>query len=194
MSREAEINSLKNSLEESIKKYKDMPIPEDIGKLQAIQLVAREAKVVSDIEKQEFEQKIQEDRYQLDKDHKYWQEHFEESTHKDEHALAEKRLEFESKKQDSMLEIEKTKLEIEKARLEIERSNVESLKESKRDEAKYRWISLGLTLGIPFVTSLISLIVYRNLAYSNLKLIYRDEGRPTSDFKDAVKCVKSLTK
>ena len=43
-------------------------------------------------------------------------------------------------------------------------------------------------------TTLISLLVYRKLAYNNLKLIYVDEGRPTTNFNDAVKSIKNLTK
>ena len=86
------------------------------------------------------------------------------------------------------------KIQIETARLEIEKTNLELNKQNAKEDRKYRYISLALTVGIPAVTTLISLLVYRKLAYNNLKLIYVDEGRPTTNFNDAVKSIKNLTK
>ena len=89
---------------------------------------------------------------------------------------------------------EELKIQIETTRLEIEKTNLELNKQNAKEDRKYRYISLALTVGIPAVTTLISLLVYRKLAYNNLKLIYVDEGRPTTNFNDAVKSIKNLTK
>ena len=137
---------------------------------------------------------MQKDRFELDKDHKYWSEKFEEKKFEDEQDLAKKRLALEKSKIDSALKQEELKIQIETARLEIEKTNLELNKQNAKEDRKYRYISLALTVGIPAVTTLISLLVYRKLAYNNLKLIYVDEGRPTTNFNDAVKSIKNLTK
>lgn len=111
-----------------------------------------------------------------------------------EEDISKKRYELDKAKQESSEIIEKLRLDVEMRRVELEKENLEFNKQRSKDDKKYRYIQLAMTIGIPAITSVISLFVYRKLAYSNLKLIYVDEGRPTADFKDSIKDVKKLIK
>lgn len=194
MSKEADLSSLENGLTKAIENYSNVPMPDDVSKLQAIQILTREVKLVSDEKKRIFDQENQKERFELEKDHRYWSEKFEEKKFQEEHELAKKRLDLDLEKSNALLKIETTKLELEKDRLECEKNNSIQLERNRKDDLKFKYISLGLTIGIPMLTTFISLMVYRKLAYTNLKLIYVDEGRPTMDYKDAVKSVKNLVK
>lgn len=194
MAKETNLSSLENGLDSTLKGYSELSLPSDCSKLQAIQVLTKEFSLVSSEKKRIFDEKLAEDRFQLEKDDKYWREKFEEKKLDQEQTLERERLALDKEKQTFLLSIETTKLKLEEARLEIEKSNLELNKQKVKDDQKYRYLQLALTIGIPALTSLISLFVYRKLAYSNLKLIYVDEGRPTTDFKDAVKSVKNLTK
>lgn len=208
MSKETDLSVVESSLYQTINEYNNIPLPDDMSKLTAIQLVTREVKLLADEKKRIFDQKIQEEKFELEKDHRYWSEHFEEkkleaekAKNQDEMALkneeqriAQERLKLEAEKQEKMLGLEQLRLQIEQSRLEIEKTNLELTEKNRQNEQKFKWISLGLSIGVPALVSIGSLIVYRKLAYSNLKLIYHDEGRPTNDFKDAIKCIQNMTR
>ena len=85
-------------------------------------------------------------------------------------------------------------MELQKIRLELEKNDLEARRAQERNESKFRWITFGITTGLAFVQFAITLMSYRQLAYTNLKLIYKDEGRPTTEYKDAIKDVKNLLK
>lgn len=194
MAKETDLSNLESSVKSTIQEYSNIYLPNDCSKLQAIQVLTKEIGLISGEKKRIFDEEMQKDRFELDKDHKYWSEKFEEKKFEDEQDLAKKRLALEKSKIDSALKQEELKIQIETTRLEIEKTNLELNKQNAKEDRKYRYISLALTVGIPFVTTLISLLVYRKLAYDNLKLIYVDEGRPTTNFNDAVKSIKNLTK
>ena len=194
MAKETDLSNLESSVKSTIQEYSNIYLPNDCSKLQAIQVLTKEIGLISGEKKRIFDEEMQKDRFELDKDHKYWSEKFEEKKFEDEQDLAKKRLALEKSKIDSALKQEELKIQIETTRLEIEKTNLELNKQNAKEDRKYRDISLALTVGIPAVTTLISLLVYRKLAYNNLKLIYVDEGRPTTNFNDAVKSIKNLTK
>ena len=194
MAKETDLSNLESSVKSTIQEYSNIYLPNDCSKLQAIQVLTKEIGLISGEKKRIFDEEMQKDRFELDKDHKYWSEKFEEKKFEDEQDLAKKRLALEKSKIDSALKQEELKIQIETTRLEIEKTNLELNKQNAKEDRKYRYISLIVTIGIPFVTTLISLLVYRKLAYDNLKLIYVDEGRPTTNFNDAVKSIKNLTK
>ena len=194
MAKETDLSNLESSVKSTIQEYSNIYLPNDCSKLQAIQVLTKEIGLISGEKKRIFDEEMQKDRFELDKDHKYWSEKFEEKKFEDEQDLAKKRLALEKSKIDSALKQEELKIQIETTRLGIEKTNLELNKQNAKEDRKYRYISLALTVGIPAVTTLISLLVYRKLAYNNLKLIYVDEGRPTTNFNDAVKSIKNLTK
>lgn len=194
MAKETDLSSLESSVKSTIQEYSNTSLPNDCSKLQAIQVLTKEIGLISGEKKRIFDEEMQKERFELDKDHKYWNEKFEEKKFEGEQALAKERLALEAKKLDETLKQEELKIQIETTRLEIEKTNLELNKQNAKEDRKYRYISLALTVSIPAITTLISLLVYRKLAYNNLKLIYVDEGRPTTNFNDAVKSIKNLTK
>jgi len=194
MAKENNLSSLESGIETSLQEYSQMKLPSDCSKLQAIQVLTKEINLVTSEKKRIFDQEMAEERFELEKDHKYWSEKFEEKKFEAENNLNKERLALETKKYSDSLKLEELKLKIETTRLDIEKTNLELNQQKAKDDQKYRYIQLGLTIVVPALTSMISLLVYRKLAYNNLKLIYMDEGRPTTDFKDAVKSVKNLTK
>lgn len=194
MAKETDLSSIEGSVKSTIQEYSNISLPNDCNKLQAIQVLTKEIGLISGEKKRIFDEEMQKERFELDKDHKYWSEKFEEKKFEGEQALTKERLALEAKKLDETLKQEELKTRIEMTRLEIEKTNLELNKQKAKEDQKYRYISLALTIGVPAVTTLISLLVYRKLAYNNLKLIYVDEGRPTTNFNDAVKSIKNLTK
>lgn len=91
-------------------------------------------------------------------------------------------------------EIEKLKLELEKDRLDIQRKELEQKAKDARNDTRFKWITFGITTTMGLLTTIMPILVYRKLAYTNLKLIYKDEGRPTTEYKDAIKSVQNLIK
>lgn len=258
MKTETNLNDLENSIDQTLKVYANMPLSEDSSKLQAIQVLSKEISLVTNEKKRVFDQEMQKERYELEKDDKYWREKFEEKKlneeqslakerlaldkdkqnamlkiesekleieknrlesdksrlelekdnknwsqgfeeqkFKEEQSLAKEHLSLDKDKQEAMLKIETTKLEIERSRLEIEKTRLEQELQDKKEDRKQRWVSLGtsvLSIIVPTTMSLIALIVYNRMAKAELYLIYKDEGRSISQYKDALKNIKNLTK
>ena len=183
-------------------------IPVDLDYLKALQIFIRQQKLITDEETRFFNEKMQEERFTLEKDRVYSSQkldidklaeekrmHDAELTFKEKEAnLAGKRYRLDRDKQKALLEIESAKLEIEKMRLEMERESSKLTIENAQSERKFKYASLAVTTIVGLLSIVVPLVVYRKLAYANLKLIYKDEGRPTQDFKDAVRAIKGLTK
>lgn len=183
-------------------------IPYDMDYLKVLQIFIKQQKVISDEETRIFSEEMQKERFELEKDRVYSDQQLERdklaeekrvhdaelAIKQREYELAAKRYRLDREKQKALLAIEATKLEIEKLRLEMERETSKMTIENMQSERKFRYVSLAITTVVGLVSVIVPLVVYRKLAYANLKLIYKDEGRPTQDFKDAVRCIKSLTK
>lgn len=183
-------------------------IPYDMDYLKVLQIFIKQQKIISDEETRIFAEEMQKERFELEKDRVYSDQQLgrdklaEEKRMHDaelaikqrEYELAAKRYRLDRDKQKALLSIEATKLEIEKLRLELERETSKITIENAKSERKFKYISLAITSVVGLASIIVPLVVYRKLAYANLKLIYKDEGRPTQDFKDAVRCIKNLTK
>lgn len=248
MSKETDLSKIESSIKLTADEYSNIPLATDCTKLQALQILTKEISLVSNEKKRIFEEELSKSRFELEKDHKYWTEKFEEKKNdlenktneskleleskkfesekdinqkrldleskklkldknnnaerialeskkiENDQYFNEKRLELESKKNEDELELERLKIQIESARLDIEKTNLKLTEEQSKKNRIFQYVSLGLTVGIPALTYLIGLAVYKKLAYANLKLIYVDEGRPTPNFNDAVKNVNNFIK
>lgn len=183
-------------------------IPSDMDLAKVLAIFVRQQKVITDEETRRFNERMQNKRFELEEernkssqelDNKKFAEDqrmhdAELSYKKEESELADKRYRLDKEKQDALLKIEAAKLEFEKTRLEMEREASNATLRNAQSERNFKYISLAITTVVGLASIIVPLLVYRKLAYANLKLIYKDEGRPTQDFKDAVRCVKSLTK
>lgn len=179
--KETDLTKLESSLETSLNEYGNMGLPDN--KTQACQILMREIATISNEKKRISDEKSQAERFELEKDHRYWSE-----------KLEDKKFDLDKEKENFHEKIELMHIDLEKTKIDLEKSNLEFNKQLRKDEQKFKWISLGVTVIVPAVVSLITVCVYRKLAYANLSLIYKDEGRPTVDFKDSVKNIKGLIK
>lgn len=197
---EEDLKTLKNHAL-SVDDYKDIRIPEDLDKNKALQILIKETKLISDEEKRFFDEKMQQSRYELEKDRIYMSSNLETKKFNKDCEFKEKDLSIlkdknniERRKLKLQQSIEQSKIELEKLKMDIEQQNSRMLLESQKEERKLRYITLAITTVSGLISVLAPLFVYRKLSYSNLKLIYKDEGRSTQDFKDSVRCIKNLTK
>lgn len=159
-----------------------------------LNVFVKQQKVISDEESRNFNEKMQEKRYELEKDKVYSSQNLEEKRFNKENEIKEKEISLNEEKNKALIDIEKLKFDLELKKFELESKNNENNVKNAFEERKFRYISLGITTFASLAGIIIPLIVYKKLAYANLKLIYRDEGRPTQDFKDSVRLVKQLTK
>ena len=220
-----DLQAVENSFTSSVNEYQQIGLS-DPDKAKCIQIIQREASILSNEEKRKNDLEFQDKRFELDKDHTYFQESLEKDKFKQQKESFEyqkikdsndlkfqdKRFELDKdhtcfqeslekdklKQQKESFEYQKIKdsndLELQKIRLELEKNDLEARRAQERNESKFRWITFGITTGLAFVQFAITLMSYRKLAYTNLKLIYKDEGRPTTEYKDAIKDVKNLLK
>ena len=139
---------------------------------------------IVDSEKKRIEDNsFRNDQFQLNKDHTYFQD-----------KLEEDRFKQQSKDNSEKNEIERSKLEVEKAKIDLERENLNQRRIDSRNDMCFRLVTFGITTVIGLAEIIVPLLVYRKLAYTNLNLIYKDEGRPTNDYKDAIKNIKMMIK
>ena len=101
---------------------------------------------------------------------------------------------YETKDNSEKNEIERLRLEIEKTRLDLQKEDLNQKRIDSRNDMRFRLVTFGITTVIGLAEVIIPLLVYRKLAYTNLNLIYKDEGRPTNDYKDAIKNIKMMIK
>ena len=220
-----DLQAVENSFTSSVNEYQQIGL-NDPDKAKCIQIIQREASILSNEEKRKNDLEFQDKRFELDKDHTYFQESLEKDKLKqqkesfeyqkikdsNESKFQDKRFELDKdhtcfqeslekdklKQQKESFEYQKIKdsndLELQKIRLELEKNDLEARRAQERNESKFRWITFGITTGLAFVQFAMTLMSYRKLAYTNLKLIYKDEGRPTTEYKDAIKDVKNLLK
>lgn len=192
----------------SVENVTSRDIPYDMDYMKVLQIFIKQQKLISDEETRLFNEEMQKERFELEKDRTYSGQKIdldklaeEKRMHdaelglkKAELDLAAKRYRLDREKQKALVNLEATKIEIERMRLEMERESSRITLENAQSERKFRYVSLAITTVVGLVSVVVPLLVYRKLAYANLKLIYKDEGRPTQDFKDAVRCIKGLTK
>lgn len=177
--KETDLQTLSDSISTIIVGYQNSTTQAErdaaLGDLQKV------TNIVNNDEKQKNENALKQDQFQLNKDHVYAQD-----------SLEEKRFKQQVKDSSEKNELEKMKLEIEKARLDIQHGELIQKQKESRNDMRFRLVTFGITTVIGLAEVIIPLIVYRKLAYTNLNLIYKDEGRPSNDYKDAIKNVHNL--
>lgn len=211
MKKEIDLNNLEQGAIKTIEEYSKMPLPDDYSKQQTLQMLTKELGLISSEKKRVQDSTLQEERFELEKDHKYWNEKFEErkfkleedkfkNTSKQEESklgLEERKLNLEEEKFKDASKNEEFRLELEKIRLDIEKSNLEFQRQNALEERKLKKWTLIFQIasfGVSTLTTIIGLCLSNKLAYDNLKLIYVDEGRPTTEFKDSCKVIRNYIK
>lgn len=179
--KETDLQKLSEAVSSTIEGYQSCDTQADqSGVLANLQKLTN---IVDSNEKRKEDNSYRNEQFQLNKDHVYAQD-----------KLEEDRLKQQIKDNSEKNEIERLKLEIEKTRLDLTKEDLNQKRIDSRNDMRFRLVTFGITTVIGLAEVIIPLLVYRKLAYTNLNLIYRDEGRPTNDYKDAIKNVKMMIK
>lgn len=179
--KETDLQKLSEAVSSTIEGYQSCDTQADqSGVLANLQKLTN---IVDSNEKRQEDNSFRNEQFQLNKDHVYAQD-----------KLEEDRLKQQIKDNSEKNEIERLRLEIEKTRLDLQREDLNQKRIDSRNDMRFRLVTFGITTVIGLAEVIIPLLVYRKLAYTNLNLIYRDEGRPTNDYKDAIKNIKMMIK
>lgn len=179
--KETDLQKLSEAVSSTIEGYQSCDTQADqSGVLANLQKLTN---IVDSNEKRQEDNSFRNEQFQLNKDHVYAQD-----------KLEENRLKQQIKDNSEKNEIERLKLEIEKTRLDLTKEDLNQKRIDSRNDMRFRLVTFGITTVIGLAEVIIPLLVYRKLAYTNLNLIYRDEGRPTNDYKDAIKNIKMMIK
>lgn len=195
--KDADLQKLSNALPTFVSRVENSQTEADANA--SLTTLVKLNSIVSNEEKRKFDERLKEEQFALEKDHTYSQDKINESRLKEDIKNNSERNELEKRKFEQQVsndstrnDIEKLRLEIEKDRLAMQRMDCAQKVKDSHDEKMFRWISFGVTTGLGLVTTIVPILVYRKLAYTNLKLIYKDEGRPSTEYKDAIKSVQNL--
>lgn len=179
--KETDLQKLSEAVSSTIERYKSCETQADqSGVLANLQKLTN---IVDSNEKRQEDNSFRNEQFQLNKDHVYAQD-----------KLEEDRLKQQIKDNSEKNEIERLRLEIEKTRLDLQKEDLNQKRIDSRNDMRFRLVTFGITTVIGLAEVIIPLLVYRKLAYTNLNLIYKDEGRPTNDYKDAIKNIKMMIK
>lgn len=197
---DTDLQKVEQGLTKTIDSYNSIGLMEP-DKAKCLGIMQKESSIILNEEKRKEDLAFQKDRFLLEKDHKYFEENLakekakQESKWHDEETASKKELfEYQKTKDTNEFSIQKLRFDLDRQRLDFEEKDLEFKRELSKSESKYRWITFGVTTVLGFAQFAMSLYAYKKLAYTNLKLIYCDEGRPTTDYKDAIKNVQNMIK
>ena len=197
---DTDLQKVEQGLTKTIDSYNSIGLMEP-DKAKCLGIMQKESSIILNEEKRKEDLAFQKDRFLLEKDHKYFEEYLakekakqESKWHDEETASKKEAFEYQKTKDTNEFSIQKLRFDLDRQRLDFEEKDLEFKRELSKSESKYRWITFGVTTILGFAQFAISLYTYKKLAYTNLKLIYCDEGRPTTDYKDAIKNVQNMIK
>lgn len=197
---DTDLQKVEQGLTKTIDSYNSIGLMEP-DKAKYLGIMQKESSIILNEEKRKEDLAFQKDRFLLEKDHKYFEENLakekakqESKWHDEETASKKEAFEYQKTKDTNEFSIQKLRFDLDRQRLDFEEKDLEFKRELSKSESKYRWITFGVTTILGFAQFAISLYTYKKLAYTNLKLIYCDEGRPTTDYKDAIKNVQNMIK
>ena len=197
---DTDLQKVEQGLTKTIDSYNSIGLMEP-DKAKCLGIMQKESSIILNEEKRKEDLAFQKDRFLLEKDHKYFEENLakekakqESKWHDEETASKKEAFEYQKTKDTNEFSTKKLRFDLDRQRLDFEEKDIEFKRELSKSESKYRWITFGVTTILGFAQFAISLYTYKKLAYTNLKLIYCDEGRPTTDYKDAIKNVQNMIK
>ena len=197
---DTDLQKVEQGLTKTIDSYNSIGLMEP-DKAKCLGIMQKESSIILNEEKRKEDLAFQKDRFLLEKDHKYFEENLakekakqESKWHDEETASKKEAFEYQKTKDTNEFSIQKLRFDLDRQRLDFEEKDLEFKRELSKSESKYRWITFGVTTILGFAQFAISLYTYKKLAYTNLKLIYCDEGRPTTDYTDAIKNVQNMIK
>lgn len=215
--KETDLQTLSNGIPSIIAEYQNSTTQAERGA--ALGNLQKLTSIIGNEEKRKNEDEIKKEQFLLNKDHVYSQDKLEDERFKhqvkessERNDLAKKQFEqqikdnfernsleqekFKQQKENDSIrnDLEKMRLKFEKERLDQQQAELIQKRIDSKNDMRFRLITFGITTIIGLAEVIIPLVIYRKLAYTNLNLIYKDEGRPTNDYKDAIKNVKQMIK
>lgn len=152
-------------------------------------------KFEQDVKQKTFDNNIKTEELNLTKD-KFNQDvknqEFGNSIKTEELELNKAKFSQDVKNQEFENSIKQQELELSKLKMENDRKMALIQEQSRKNEQIFRYVSLGVTAVTTLTGIIVPLIAYSRLAKTNLYHIYKQEGRSTKEFDEAIRNVKSL--
>lgn len=181
MAKELNLNSLEKELETSIQEYTNMSLNnEELTKIQALQILSKEFKLVSDEKARTFNEDIQLKRYELDKDKIYEAQKLERDKFNHEKDINEKNYELNIKK----LDLDLLKVQNEQRRLDLDEKIYISNEANKKFEKVLSTSVEILKILIPIIGSICSTGIYVKFMKQCMSITMIDNGivsKPTQE-------------
>lgn len=152
-------------------------------------------KFEQDVKQKTFDNNIKTEELNLTKD-KFNQDvknqEFGNSIKTEELELNKAKFSQDVKNQEFENSIKQQELELNKLKMENDRKMALIQEQSRKNEQIFRYVSLGVTAVTTLTGIIVPLIAYSRLAKTNLYHIYKQEGRSTKEFDEAIRNVKAL--
>lgn len=181
MAKELNLNSLEKELETSIQEYTNMSLNnEELTKIQALQILSKEFKLVSDEKARTFNEDIQLKRYELDKDKIYEAQKLERDKFNHEKDINEKNYELNIKK----LDLDLLKVQNEQRRLDLDEKIYISNEANKKFEKVLSTSVEILKILIPIIGSICATGIYVKFMKQCMSITMIDNGivsKPTQE-------------
>jgi uncharacterized small protein (DUF1192 family) len=148
-----------------------------------------------DVKQKAFDNNIKTEELNLTKekfDQDVKQKAFDNNIKTEELNLTKEKFDQDVKNQEFENSIKQQELELSKLKMENDRKMALIQEQSRKNEQIFRYVSLGVTAVTTLTGIIVPLIVYSRLAKTNLYHIYKQEGRSTKEFDEAIRNVKSL--
>lgn len=181
MAKELNLNYLEKELETSIQEYTNMSLNnEELTKIQALQILSKEFKLVSDEKARTFNEDIQLKRYELDKDKIYEAQKLERDKFNHEKDINEKNYELNIKK----LDLDLLKVQNEQRRLDLDEKIYISNEANKKFEKVLSTSVEILKILIPIIGSICATGIYVKFMKQCMSITMIDNGivsKPTQE-------------
>lgn len=152
-------------------------------------------KFEQDVKQKTFDNNIKTEEFNLTKD-KFNQDvknqEFGNNIKTEELELNKAKFNQDVKNQEFENSIKQQELELSKLKMENDRKMALIQEQSRKNEQIFRYVSLGVTAVTTLTGIIVPLIAYSRLAKTNLYHIYKQEGRSTKEFDEAIRNVKAL--
>lgn len=178
--KKTELETLEKGLTQTVTEYNNIPLT-DADKGKTLSILEKETKIISGENKSIFDEELSMKRFELEKDKVY-------SSQK----LDDKKFEQDVKQKTFDNNIKQQELELSKLKMENDRKMALIQEQSRKNEQIFRYVSLGVTAVTTLTGIIVPLIAYSRLAKTNLYHIYKQEGRSTKEFDEAIRNVKTL--
>ena len=203
--KKTELETLEKGLTQTVTEYNNIPLT-DADKGKTLSILEKETKIISGENKSIFDEELSTKRFELEKDKVYSsqklddkkfdqdvkQKAFDNNIKTEELNLTKEKFDQDVKNQEFENSIRQQELELSKLKMENDRKMALIQEQSRKNEQIFRYVSLGVTAVTTLTGIIVPLIAYSRLAKTNLYHIYKQEGRSTKEFDEAIRNVKSL--